>query len=486
MNNFKIDQRRFFKTVTALGFAMIAVPSLMAAEAQQARPNILFCLADDWAWPHALAYGDKVIKTPAFDRLVKEGVLFQYAFVSSPSCTPSRNALLTGQQFYRLEEGANLRSTLDVRYPNFMYLLRDAGYEIAHVSKAWGPGSSKVGGYTEDPCGPQKTFDAFIKQRNKAKPFCYWFGTTDPHRPYEKGRGAKSGIKEIDKIHVPKFLPDEDTVRSDIADYYFGVQRWDTEVGNVLKLLEQEGQLDNTIIVMSGDNGIPFPRCKTNIYDWGVRAPLAIRWGNTVKAGRVVTDFVSFTDLAPTFLDAASVKIPEEMTGHSLLPVLRSGDSGRIDPEHDFAVFGRERHTPAQENPSTKGYPMRGIRTDKWLLIMNLEPDRWPAGVPEGATLSNGKGSYADCDRGPTKKLVESMQGDPKNGRFYDLCFAKRGPLELYDCEKDPDQINNLANVPEYAGTVAELKARLVKYLEKTADPRFTGKPVKFEEYPYR
>ncbi len=474
----QLDRRSFIKT-TALG--VLAAPyGLMAAEPKvTARPNILFCLADDWGWPHAGAYGDEVVKTPAFDRLATEGVLFQHAFISSPSCTPSRNAVLTGQQFYRLGQGANLHSTLDVKHPNFMFLLRDAGYQIGHWRKAWGPGDWKAGGYEQSPCGPSSSFSEFMKSRDTSRPFCFWFGTSDPHRPYAKGSGREAGIP-VDKVHVPSFFPDDEQVRSDIADYYFEVQRWDSDVNEAIKQLEAEGELDNTIIAMSGDHGMPFPRSKGNLYDWGARIPLAIRWGDRVNPGRVITDFVSTTDLAPTFLEAAGVRVPNAMTGKSLVPVLQSDEDGRVDPERDFMVFGRERHVPAQKMPSMAGYPSRAIRTDGWLLILNLEPDRWPAGVPKGA--SHPMDQYPDCDNGPTKQVIARAP----ESRHYGLCFAKRGEVELYDCAADPDQVNNLAGQSKYKKVVDDLRRRLAGYLAETADPRFTDQPVRFDEYAYR
>jgi arylsulfatase A-like enzyme len=458
----------------------IALGAILLAHAASAadRPNILFCFADDWCWPHAGAYGDKVVKTPTFDRLAREGVLFEYAYISSPSCTPSRNAIVTGQQFYRLDHGANLHSTLDVKHPNFMHLLRDAGYQIGSYRKAWGPGDYKALGYREHPCGKPVDFRSYLKGRDKSKPFCFWFGTSDPHRPYKKGSGKKAGIP-AGALRLPAFYPDIPEIRSDIADYYFEVQRWDGDVAAAMKLLEAEGVLDDTIIAMSGDNGMPFPRCKGNLYDWGSRVPLAIRWGKA-PGGRTVTDFASLTDLAPTFLEAAGLKVPDAMTGRSLLPILTSGRAGRVDKERDFVVYGRERHVPAQKIPSMVGYPSRAIRTDAWLLILNLEPDRWPAGVPENA--SHPIGRFADCDDGPTKSAI---MGE-RNSKYYGLCFAKRGPVELYDCRKDPDQIDNLAQNPSHKNTVAALRKRLETYLKQTADPRFTGAPVKFDAYPYR
>jgi arylsulfatase A-like enzyme len=173
-------------TKRLLACALVLLISLLPASAAK-RPNILFAFADDWGWPHAGAYGDKTVKTPAFDRLAKEGVLFEHAFISSPSCSPSRNSIITGQQFYRLEEGANLRCTLDVRKPNFMYLLRDHGYEIAYMRKAWGPG-----GYDTHPCGPSIDFADFMKSHDADKPFCFWLGTSDPHRSYQLNSGRAS------------------------------------------------------------------------------------------------------------------------------------------------------------------------------------------------------------------------------------------------------------------------------------------------------
>lgn len=485
------DKRRNLSTLRRTiraGVAGAAILSMIgvaycAAESPARRPNILFALADDWGWPHAPAYGDKVVKTPTFDRLAREGVLFTAACVSSPSCTPSRNAIITGQQFYRLGEGANLWSTLDVHQPNFMLLLRDSGYEIGHWRKAWGPGDFAPGGYTEHPCGPESTFEKFMQHRDADKPFCFWFGTGDPHRPYEAGSGRASGM-DVDAIHVPGFLPDNDTVRSDIADYYVEVQRFDRELGEAIALLERAGELDNTIIVMTGDNGVPFPRSKGNLYDWGVREPLAVRWGDRLQHGRQVDQFVSFTDFAPTFLAAASVPVPDVMTGRNLLALTTASAEDRVEAGPGFIVFGRERHAVAQKMPSMDGYPSRAIRTKRWLLILNLEPERWPAGVPSGST--HPMDVHPDCDDGPSKAFVIEHRDDPELSRYYQLCFARRPAVELYDCRADPDQVVNLASDPRYAETVEKLRKQLTDYLIATGDPRFTDAPVLFDRYPYR
>jgi len=405
------------------GFFLLIVAACVSAANTSARPNLIFVMADDLGYADLSCYGQEAFRTPNLDRLAREGVLIRHAFVSSPSCTPCRNSILTGQQFYRLDQGANLWSTLDIKHPNFMHILRDAGYEIGHWRKAWGPGDYTVGGYTTD----------FMAKRDDSKPFCFWFGTSDPHRGYELNSGRESGI-DIDAVHVPEFYPNEDVIRSDIADYYFEVQRWDSDVAAAIKLLEDAGEIENTIVIMTGDHGMPFPRCKGNLYNWGARVPLAIRWGKRIPAGRALTDFISLTDVAPTLLTAAECQIPEVMTGKNLLPILTSSNNGRVDAAHDFIVIGRERHVPAQKMPSMAGYPSRSIRNDRWLLVLNLLPDRWPVGVPEGAT--HPMGVHADTDGGPTKSFLIAHKSDPAIRKYYDLSFAKRpAPPKWSGCE---------------------------------------------------
>ena len=462
--------------------ALLLGASLDRSPPADERPNILFCIADDWGWPHAGIYGDAVVATPTFDRIAREGVLFERAFVSSPSCTPSRNAILTGQLHWRLAAGANLHSELRAGFPVYPLLLEDAGYHVGHWRKAFGPGRVAKEWGERHPAGARyEGFEPFLAARPEGAPFCFWLGTTDPHRPYELGAGAKAGLK-VDAVHVPAFLPDLPKVRGDIADYYLEVQRFDRDVGLVLARIEELGELENTLVVVTGDHGMPFPRCKSNLYDMGVRVPLAVRWGKSVPGARRVMDFVSLTDLAPTFLEAAGLDVPGVMTGRSLLALLRSEAQGRVEPARDHVIFGKERHTPAQAAPSLDGYPCRAIRTDRWLYIENLFPDRWPAGVPSGSTRGPG---FSDCDDGPTKDLLVALEGDEHGGRFFDLAFARRPGAELYDVAADPFQLSNLAAEGGHAKVRAELARRLRESLERTGDPRVTGGGEAFDTYPY-
>lgn len=470
-------------------FAAVVVAVFVVSVAAQAddRPNIVFAIADDWGWPHASVYGnDDVCQTPAFDQIAANGVLFHHAYISSPSCTPSRNAILTGQYHWRLGPGANLWSTLDTAHQTYPLMLEDAGYHVGSWRKSWGPGNLK--NWSRHPAGkPYKNPDEFLNAWDRSQPFCFWLGASDPHRPYKAGTGAASGM-DLGKISLFEHYPDNDVVRGDVADYYFEVQRFDGDVGRFLDKLQQLDVLDNTIVVMTGDHGMPFPRCKGNLYDSGARVPLAIQWPTRIrKSGRTIDDFVSTTDLAPTFLAAAGIDIPQAMTGRSLFPIFESDRSGRVDDARDHVLIGKERHVMAQEKPDTGGTPMRAIRNHQFLLIRNYRTDRWPAGTPHYDRATIPGAWLADCDNGPTKTfMVVNRHKDAEHELKYQLAFGKRPEFELYDLRNDPGQLKNVAQDPRYAETRERLAAQLQSELIATEDPRASGRGDEtFDPVPY-
>lgn len=458
---------------------------LSASAAAGKRPNVLFCIADDWGWPHAGAYkNDTVVKTPAFDRVAREGVLFHHAYISSPSCTPSRNAILTGQWHWRLGPGANLWSTLNEDLKVYPQLLRDAGYHTGSWRKSWGPGKLDGKWKGDHPAGKVygKGFAAFLAERPDDTPFCFWLGASDPHRGYKLHSGRDSGM-DLSKIKLFAHYPDNEIVRGDVADYYFEVQRFDSDVASAIALLEEIGELDNTIIVVTGDHGMPFPRCKSNVYDCGSRVPLAMRWGAKVKPGQGLDGFVSTTDLAPTFLEAAGVEIPPEMTGRSLLPAALGGGDTKL---RDHILFGKERHVPGQEE-HLGGYPIRALRTHDFLYIRNYEPERWPNGTPDWQKAARAGAWLADCDNGPTKTyIVENKDKDDAHRRYYDLSFGKRPAEELYHLKNDPEQLVNVAAAASSAETLARLGKQLTAELSASGDPRHhTSEAFDFDAVPY-
>ncbi len=282
-----------------------------------------------------------------------------------------------------------------------------------------------------------------------------------------------------DTVAVPASFPDTPDVRADLLDYYFEVQRFDSQVAGLIAALEKAGELDNTIVVVTSDNGMPFPRAKANLYDAGSHMPLAIRWPRKVKGGTKVQPFVSHADIAPTFLEAVGLAIPAEMTGRSLLP-LAGGASATPDAARDRVFIERERHANVRRGDLS--YPARAIRTADHLYIRNYRPDRWPAGDPEQYVAV---GPFGDIDDGPTKQLLLNKRDDPAITRYFHLAMARRPSDELFDLKKDPQQLTNVATEPAYAAIRDRLKKELDGWQRKTGDPRATEDADPWDRYPY-
>lgn len=526
-------------------------PSRSTAQSAPAKPNILFCFADDWGrYASIYALLDKqpslnqVVKTPNMDRIAREGLLFRQAHVSAPSCTPSRSALLSGRYFFNTGRGAILHAAVwDSSIPSFPHLLRDqGGYHIGETYKVWSPGTpvdapfgggqhayEKAGnlpndysenvtkllseGQTLDAAREKLfaqvrgNFEAFLADRKPGQPWLYWFGTTTTHRRWIKGSGKALWGIEPDSLRgkLPPFLPDVPEVREDVADYLGEAQAYDAYIGVLLKRLEETGELDNTLIVISGDHGMPgATNGKCNLYDFGTGVGLMMRLpksmnGQTERAaeraaGRVIDDLVSLPDLAPTFLEVAGVALPKGMTARSLVNVLRSNRSGQVDATRNWIIAGRERHVAfARDNDLP--YPQRALRTPEFLYIRNFKPERWPMGGPVQVTAtsaptpealeSNTYVAFPDMDASPTKAWLVAHRNEPQWQRFYDIAFAKRPAEELYDLRNDPHETKNVANEKGYAATRKKLAAQLLQILKQAGDPRVQGDGQLFERPPY-
>lgn len=452
------------------------------------RPNILFIIFDDWNWNHAGAYGCTWVKTPHFDRIAREGVLFRHAFTSNPKCSPCRASILTGRNTWQLKEAVSHNGLFPAGFEVYPDLLEQAGYFVGLTGKGWGPGDFRTAaGRTRNPAGPSfdrltqavpasginrndyaGNFGEFLKARPKDRPFCFWMGFHEPHRAYEYGSGERLG-KVLGEIKVPSYFPDTLIVRRDLADYAVEVEWADAQIGRALALLEQAGELDRTLIVVTSDHGMPFPYVKGQIHEDGFRLPLAMRWGAVIQPGRVVDDFINVRDLAPTFLELAGLPVHPQMTGKSLASILRSPQSGWIE-NRDVMLVGKERHDLGR--PHDLGYPVRAIRTREYLYVHNFHPERWPAGNPET--------DFGNCDPGPTKEVLKAL-----GGHYYELSFGKRLPDELYKLSTDPEGVRNLANDPAYRSVVEELRERMLQMLREEGDPRALGQSEVFDTYQY-
>lgn len=412
--------------------------------ADSPRPNILFVLGDDWGWPHASCLGTPVVQTPHFDRVAREGVLFRNAHTAASSCSPSRAAILTGQWPWRLEQGAILRGDVAAKFAVFPEILERSGYFIGQRGKGYSP---------KDRSAPPRnmtgrnfpTVGAFLSARPSGQPFCFWLGEWKPHRPYQPGIGVKNGF-DPSKVLVPPTLPDHEIIRRDICDYYYEIKLMDQALGDALAELDKAGELEQTLVVVTGDNGWPFPRGKATCYLAGTHQPLAMRWGTRVKGGRTVDDFVSLADLAPTFLAAAGISPPADMTARSLLPILLSDRQGQIDPARHHTLTALERHAWGRTDGPLRfaGYPMRAIVTRDYHYIRNFKPDRWPVGdpptqVPTFESLAgNTIAAPVDCDNGPSKAWLVTRRDDPEIRALYELAFGKRPTANSMICATIP------------------------------------------------
>jgi arylsulfatase A-like enzyme len=464
-----------------LASIILILPVFSNADTEVAgRPNFIILMSDNQSSDHLGSYGDQVVKTPTIDAIAEQGVRFVNAFASAPSCTPARASMLTGQDIWRLEEGANLHGILPVKFEVYPDLMEEAGYHVGHQGKGWGPGNWKESGRSRNPAGDKyRSFEEFYAEKEAGQPFMYWFNSRNPHRPYQEDGGKKAGI-DTSKIEVPPYLPDTPETRGDIANYYAEVQDFDAEVADVLSKLETAGALENTIVIVASDNGWQMPRGLANLYLMGTKVPLIISMPERFGVERVIDDFVSLNDLAPTFLELAGIDVPKAMTAKSLVSILESGNSGIIEPDRDFIVTARERHAYVRFDGG--GYGGRAIQTSDFLYIHNFEADHWPAGDPPLYGDVDAHMMEFDC---PTKLHI-MLNRDTEQGRlFFDLAFAKRPEVEFYDLRTDPYQLVNVASDPKYAEARKTMARRLNDVLTETDDPRVVGGEMKWIDAMY-
>ncbi|MBK0384052.1 sulfatase [Pedobacter sp. SD-b] len=488
------------------------------------QPNILFAISDDQSFAHTSYAGCTFVNTPAFDRLAKEGCYFPNAYVASPGCAPSRGAIITGRYPWQNEQAGQHASSWPKKYIPFVDLLQKAGYDIGRTGKgvdpfqyarnekdslwrmgnAAGPSDYEVK-FDNKNVLPAKgisntnysaAFQDFIKNRkNKNKPFFFWYGSHEPHRGYEKG-SWKRNSKKLSDVIVPSFLPDNEVIRGDLLDYAVEIEWFDHQLDEMIAYLKKIGEYDNTIIIVTSDNGMPFPRTKANCYEYGIHVPLAIKFAkNSPFNGKKYTENVSLTQIAPTVLELFGVsnKGMLPLTGKSLIPQLK----GKAPAQTVFS--SRERHSSSRY--LNWGYPQRAVVDKGFLLIWNMKPNRWPAGAPQSYDAKdstrllnmysldkNGKYTegeiFADVDASPSKTYLIENHAVPQIIPYFNMAFDFRPEFELYNIKTDPDCIHNLYNQTAYTTVAKNLYQKLLNELRKTKDPRVgTKNPEIFDSY---
>jgi N-sulfoglucosamine sulfohydrolase len=465
------------------------------------RPNILIVMGDDISFPHMGAYGTSWIKTPGFDRVAANGILFRNAYTPNSKSSPSRACFLTGLNSWQLEEAANHVPYFPSKFKSFIESLGENGYYTGYTAKGWAPGiaNDSLGKprlltgreFSSKQLIPPATgisaidyagnFEAFLDSRKSSNPFCFWYGSFEPHRDYEYGSGVSKGGKKPEEIKaIPGFWPDDEKVRNDILDYAFEIEHFDSHLVKMLEMLDKRGELHNTIVIVTADNGMPFPRTKGQAYEYSNHMPLAIMWDKGIKnPGREVYDFISSIDFAPTLLEVAGISQSasemHKMEGISFSDIFSSRKKGFVDKNRNWVLIGKERHDVGR--PDDVGYPIRGIVKEGFLYLRNYEPERWPAGNPETG--------YLNCDASPTKSLILNLRRAGISPEYWKLSFGKRVRDELYYIGSDPECLNNLANDPGYNAVKRRLSDQLYDELLQQNDPRINGEADIFDNYPY-
>ncbi len=489
----------FIIRLTAIALLLSLTP-FAVADPQSERPNILIAISDDHSWKHTSVQGSPFVETPNLDSIANGGFRFSNAYAASPGCSPSRAGLLTGQHHWMIGPAGTHASSFPVHYVTFVDLLEGAGYKVGFTGKGWGPGDWLSGGRTKNPAGveynelklkvePQKgisdidyagNFQQFMDERGDDEPFYFWYGSKEPHLPYAE---LPHSDEDLARVVVPDFLPNSEASRSMLLDYADEINHFDTHLGRIIATLEAAGELDNTLIIVTADNGMPMPRAKSNGYDYGIHVPLSIRWGKSTDKGKVINGPVGFVDLSATILETAGLEIPEQFVGQSLLGLL-NGDVDELD--YDRSVFsGRERHSSSRYR--NLSYPQRMMRRGDFLIIWNAKPELDPAGQAReivNGELSAPHSAYYDIDDSMIKRELLAKRDDPYIGPFFHLAVDKRPEWQFFNVNKDPDSLNDLANDPDHAQIYAEYKKQLTETLMATGDPRMLGHGYVWENYP--
>ena len=465
------------------------------------RPNILFAILDDATYEHMSAYGCSWVNTPNFDRVASDGLLFNRAYTPNAKCAPSRAAIITGRNSWQIEEAMNHWCAFPAAYKTFPEALVDNGYHVGHTAKGWAPGlPGEIDGKPRQLIGKKysdislmpptkaiskidytENFRTFLEDNPEDKPFFFWYGSIEPHRDYEFESSQRlSDKKPSDIEHVYEFWPDNDSVRIDMLDYALEIEYADMHLGLMLDMLDLRGELDNTMVIVTADNGMPFPRIKGQEYELSNHLPLAVMWKDGIKnPGRKINDYVNFIDYAPTILDAAGINEVQSgmqsLTGKGWSNIFNSDKSDIVDESRDHILIGKERHDVGR--PNDKGYPIRGIFKDGYLLVQNFETDRWPAGNPETG--------YLNCDGSPTKTVCLDTRTDLNRKKYWEWSFGKRPEFEFYNVADDPECMINMAGDEAMQGLLTQMKDQMYAELKEQGDARLLGNPEIYDTYKY-
>lgn len=500
----------------------VAVLGCSSEKKTEKRPNILFAISDDQSFPHTGFAGSNFVRTPAFDRVATEGVYFANCIAGSPGCAPSRSTIVTGRYHWQNEQSGQHASSWLKKYVPFIDLLDANGYITGRTGKGVSPfqyardendslwRAIDAGGvaysnirYENGSAADERTaagiapvnyfenFKFFMENTRGDKPFFFWYGAHEPHRGFEQDSWMRNN-KELSNAEVPGFLPDHEIVRGDVLDYAVEIEWFDLHLERMLTYLEQIGELENTIVIVTSDNGMAFPRAKANGYEFGIHVPFAVRFPKKIPGGRIIDDPVSFADIAPTILELTGTSSEGMLpiAGRSILNILKSKKQGVVEPSREYVFAGRERHSSSRY--LNWGYPQRIIRSRDFLLVWNMKPERWPSGAPQrfipGTTnqlyplygidengIHHSDWAFTDIDAAPTKSFIIENMNNEDVEPYFKMTHDKRPEFELFNIQNDPYCLNNLVGTQSYVDIEREMKTALIDELKRSKDPRIVG-----------
>lgn len=418
--------------------------------AQKTKPNFIILIADDVSWNDLGCYGNKQVKTPNIDNLASNGIRFTNVYLTASSSSPSRNSIMTGR--YPHNTGAaELHSQPPVDMVSLPQVLKENGYFTAqsgkfhmgkYIEKAFDVISRE---YKEIGNSGEESWLKTLRERPRNKPFFLWFAALDAHRAW--GENKYSGTHNPDSIIPPFYLADGEKTRKDLAQYYDEIYRFDHKVGEIIETLKAQKALDNTLIIVMADNGRPFPHSKTRVNDRGMKTPFIVYWPEkTGNKAQVCNSLVSAIDIAPTIMDYAGVKPPVSFQGHSFTSLIENPDNpfrNYVFAEHNWHDY--EAHE-------------RMVRSKNFMYILNsrpMQPQMGPADAVESPSFFELRELYGS-------RKLSAIQAD--------VFITPRPNEELYDCNKDALQLQNVASVPQYHDTLISLRNILKKWMQETGD----------------
>ncbi|MCK3684816.1 sulfatase [Maribellus sp. YY47] len=437
----------------ALSLLILSLFFLLASVCSNAseKPNVVFIIADDISWDDFGCYGNHQVKTPHIDQLAREGLRFDNAFLTASSCSPSRCSIISGK-YPHSNRAAELHTELPASEIPFPLLLKENGYYTAHAGK-WHMGAAAHrafdiytdnNGYKNGD-GGEANWIPFLKDRPQDKPFFFWLASHDAHRPW--GADTFHITHDPANLEVPVYFADTPETRQDMASYYNEIARFDHYIGKVREELERQGALNNTVIIVMADNGRPFPRCKTRVYDSGMKTPFIVFWPDGLKKKGVRTQsLISSIDVASTILELAEIKQPDDYQGVSFVPILKS-----VKAETRKYVF-------SEHNWHDYEAYERMVRTKDFLYLWNARPNLTNCGP-------------ADSKNSPTQNALNELRDAGKlSAAQADVFLTPRPAEELFDLSLEKDQLLNVASVEKYQVQLTELRNLLHTWMKETGD----------------